>query len=158
MVETFKEYPDPPLGLEYEFCENPALCLGCGGVVATGERMMRRSSYRNRAFEQEFLGNNPFCLTCSKEKLAIIVARFFGGAQNAIQQYNNIEDATDKGTILMREALEASVEQIQDFISLLSTFVEKTDKEQVVYEQEPEPAIVDLGDPGSSDVREDSEE
>lgn len=146
---TFKQYPELPLGLEYELCQNIALCITCGGVVDTGEQLVRLSKYRNRVFEDEFFIRQGKCLNCTKESLARIVAKYFEGATNMVTQYNTkSEEAaqTPDGQAKL-QAMSDTIEHMQMFITLVSDFVSVTDKEQVTYVHQPEPDLV----PESSD-------
>lgn len=134
------QLPNLPLGLEYVFENRVQLCIECGGVTAETEPLVRRSKYRNRAFENDFMGRNGVCLNCTQTILARIVARFYETAENAVKTYNELADADDgsKEAGMKLDAYEQSIESIQLFMQRLGDYVGDASEHEVEYAHEPE--------------------
>lgn len=129
-----------PIGLTYDMGEI-ALCVNCGGVVTECEPLIRRSKYRNRAFEIDFGATNGQCLKCAQVSMTNVVARWFEAATSAVKTFNDLDGAAEKDEDAERmlDFYEQSIDAMQLFIERLGQFVGGADNHQVEYAHEPQP-------------------
>ena len=128
-----------PLGLTYDMGE-VALCTMCGGVVTECEPLIRRSKYRNRAFELDFGATNGQCLKCAQVSMTNVVARFFAVASTAVKTFNELDGSAEKDEDTERklDVYEQTIDAMQLFIERLGQFVGGADNHQVEYAHEPQ--------------------
>jgi len=126
--------PTPIKGVKYEWLATDKLCSQCGRLVLKNQLVVVRTAI-GASFKNILPAKNGICLSCGANGLSELSIKEYEKILNQITQYETMKDKKEvtKTEEKHIKLLGRGIENLQDFVNELSSFVKYSEDSGVAY-------------------------